>query len=341
MKTRRPWLDYSGYLAVRFAAAVLGMFPLGTTLHLMRGLGSFWFHAPYALPESRVPRLIARLRFMRWLVVLSNGGNRLLHKFREHRRRAEEHIRTSFPEKSEAEVSAIALGSFRQITMLAVEVLLTPRRLTIWTRAQHVKFRHLDESIRVLLDGKGCIMLTGHYGNWELLGYSLAILGFDIVAVMRPLDNPHLNRYLLDRRERSGLSLLYKKGASESAVDVLEAGGALCFIADQNAGSKGLFVDFFGRKASTYKSIGLLAMQQEVPIIVGCARRIGPSLDYEMCVNRIIRPHEWADQDDPLRWITQTFSTALEDLIREAPEQYLWIHRRWKSRPKDELKASA
>jgi KDO2-lipid IV(A) lauroyltransferase len=188
----------------------------------------------------------------------------------------------------------------------------------------------------VLLGRRGCIMLTGHYGNWELLGYTLATLGFEIVAVMRPLDNEYLNRFLLDRREQSGLRLLYKKGATQSAGDVIASRGALCFIADQNAGSKGLFVDFFGRKASTYKSIGLLAMEHEVPIIVGCARRTAKGYQYELCVNRIIRPEEWRDREDPLMWITQEYSRAMEEFIRVAPEQYLWMHRRWKSRPKEE-----
>ncbi|HUN82519.1 MAG TPA: lysophospholipid acyltransferase family protein, partial [Phycisphaerae bacterium] len=158
------------------------------------------------------------------------------------------------------------------------------------------------------------------------------------VAVMRPLDNEYLNRYLLDRREQSGLKLLYKKGATRAAGDVIDSGGALCFIADQNAGSKGMFVDFFGKKASTYKSIGLLAMEREVPIIVGCARRSSwDRFQYEICVNRVIHPREWQDKDDPLRWITQEYSRAMEDFIRVAPEQYLWIHRRWKSRPKEEI----
>jgi KDO2-lipid IV(A) lauroyltransferase len=100
-------------------------------------------------------------------------------------------------------------------------------------------------------------------------------------------------------------------------------------------------VDFFGRKASTYKSIGLLAMQHGVPVVVGCARRVSPKFQYEIRVNRIIEPGEWSDRPDPLEWITQEYTRALEDLVREAPEQYLWIHRRWKSRPKAELAAAA
>jgi KDO2-lipid IV(A) lauroyltransferase len=319
MYHRRRWLDYLQYLAVRSVWALFAMAPIEANLATMRWLGRLWFTLPHALP----------------------GKSRLLSRFREHRNRAEQHIRLSFPHLDDRRVSKMALQSMQQMAMLAVEFLSTPHRIDPWNWSRHVRLSRLDEAIRILLDRRGCIMLTGHYGNWELLGYTLAVLGFDVVAVMRPLDNEYLNRYLLDRREQSGLRLLYKKGATRSAEDVIRSGGALCFIADQNAGSKGLFVDFFGRKASTYKSIGLLAMQTQVPIIVGCARRTSRRFEYEVCVNRIIRPDEWRDKDDPLRWITQEYSTAMEDFIRVAPEQYLWIHRRWKSRPRDERQPSA
>jgi KDO2-lipid IV(A) lauroyltransferase len=162
-------------------------------------------------------------------------------------------------------------------------------------------------------------------------------MGFPIVAVMRPLDNEYINSYLMDVRAKRGLQLLYKKGVSRSADEILSNGGVLAFIADQNAGHKGLFVDFFGCKASTYKSIALLAIQHQVPIVVGYARRRGKRFEYEVGVNRVIEPAEWAGREDELYWITQEYTRAIEDFVREQPEQYLWIHRRWKSRPKSEL----
>lgn len=336
MKVRRRWLDYSQYLLVRAVAMAFACIPIDTSLRMMRRLGWVWYHLPHALPETRFPRWLKSLQPFRWLARVELALNKLLGKFRDHRNRAETHIRTSFPEFTEQRVRQVALASMQQLAMLPVELLLAPRLITQWTWPRYIELRKLDEAIRILLGRRGCIMLTGHYGNWELLGFTLATLGFDIVAVMRPLDNEYLNRFLLDRRERSGLRLLYKKGATQSAEDVIESRGALCFIADQNAGSKGLFVEFFNRKASTYKSIGLLAMDLEVPIICGCARRIAEGFRYEICVDRIIRPEEWREKEDPLRWITQEYSKAMEDAIRVAPEQYLWIHRRWKSRPKEE-----
>jgi len=137
-------------------------------------------------------------------------------------------------------------------------------------------------------------------------------------------------------RENTGLRILDKKGATEQVDDILGSGGVVGFIADQDAGRKGLFVDFFGRKASTYKSIALLAMQYEAPVIVGYGHRIDEGFNFDIGIERIIHPNQWADKDDPLEWLTQEYSRELENAVRRYPEQYLWVHRRWKHRPKGE-----
>ena len=184
------------------------------------------------------------------------------------------------------------------------------------------------------IEGKSLILVTGHYGSFELMGHVLACLGLDVAAVMRPLDNVYLNRFVVQSRRTHGLTLLDKKGAMYRARNLLAGGSLLAFIADQDAGRKGIFVGFFGQPASTYKSIGLLAMTTQSPIVVGYTRRRGNGAQYDVAVQRVIHPHEWADKDDPLTWITQTFTSAMEAFIRVAPEQYLWIHRRWKSQPR-------
>ncbi len=327
---------YCFYIVVRLLGVVFGIMPVSAAMRVGRGLGSAWFYWPARIPETRVSPRFARSPALKWLASLSKAGNKLLHRFREHRLRAEAHIRESFPALSEAAISRMAHGSMQQLCLMVIELLISPRLISRWAWHDYVELRDLEHAIRTLAARRGCILLTGHYGNIEVLGSTLALIGFDMTAIMRPLDNPYLNRMLTRRRGTHGLKLLDKGGATRHAPDILRNGGGLAFIADQNAGRKGIFVDFFGRKASTYKSIGLLAMQFEVPIIVGCARRIGRGFQYEMQVNRVIEPAEWVDRDDPLLWITQEYTSALEALIREAPEQYLWIHRRWKTRPKDE-----
>ena len=93
----------------------------------------------------------------------------------------------------------------------------------------------------------------------------------------------------------------------------------------------------FGRKASTYKSIGLIAITNNIPIVVGCSRRIGNLFRFEMKTYRIIIPEEWADKDNPLEWVTAEYTKAIEEFIRDDPTQYWWLHRRWKHQPKNKL----
>jgi KDO2-lipid IV(A) lauroyltransferase len=143
-----------------------------------------------------------------------------------------------------------------------------------------------------------------------------------------------LNRFVVASRMTHGLTLLDKKGAAVSAEEHLRNGALVGFIGDQDAGRKGMFVDFFGQPASTYKSIGLLAMTTKVPIIVGYARRMGNKPRYQVGVQRILYADDWESQDDPLHWITQSYTTAIEEVVRDDPRQYLWIHRRWKSQPR-------
>jgi len=254
-----------------------------------------------------------------------------------HRHRAIEHLKRSFPEWSPRKCRKVARKSMRSMLYLGIEILFTPSLITPATWRRHVTFVNQKENILQLLrNERGAIYLTGHFGNWEVIGYTMARVGFPVYAVARPLDNPYVNEHILGVRQRTGMTILDKKGVAEHVDDILDANGAISFIADQDAGRKGLFVDFFGRKASTYKSIGLMAMRHEVPVIVGYGHRVREGFDFEIGVERIIRPEEWADKDDPLKWITQEYTSALEAVIRRAPEQYLWVHRRWKHRPKGE-----
>jgi len=302
MARRNRKLDWLVYILVRWAAMIFGMFPIDANLRTARWMGSLWY------------RVMGR-----------------------HRRRAESHLRLAFGDQlTDAQSARMARHSMEQMAMMAIEVLMAPRLINEWTWPRYVRLGRMQDVIDVCLSDRGVILLTAHYGNWELVGFMLATLGFPITAVMRPLDNPYLNAYLMDVRARRGLRLLFKKGVSRSAGEILDAGEVLGFIADQNAGHKGLFVDFFGLKASTYKSIGLLAITHDVPIAVGCARRTSKRFRYEIECNRVIRPEDWRGRDDPLTWLTQEFTHAIEEFIRTAPDQYLWIHRRWKSRPRGE-----
>jgi len=288
------------YVLVRCAFALMQVFPIEWNLRTARALARVW--------RRVLPR---------------------------HFHLGMNHLRAAYGEAlSEAELRRIAQRCLESVTMFAVEVICLPRLITPFTWQRYIRLVHIEEALDLVLQGRSIIAVTGHYGSFELMGHLWASLGFEMAAVMRPLDNEHLNRFVKASRATHGLRLIDKRGATAEAEGLLADGVSLGFIGDQDAGSKGMFVEFFGRPASTYKSIGLLAMATQSPIVVGYARRRGDDARYDVGVQRIIHPREWAEQKDPLRWITQVYTSAIEEIVREEPEQYLWIHRRWKSHPR-------
>ncbi len=290
------------YAAFRAWSTLMNCFPIGLNLRSARLMGRCW------------PLLAPR-----------------------HLTRAVDHLRPSFPGASDQRLEQIARESLQHFAQVyLVEFVMTPRLVSEWTWSRYLDLDHVGAALRVLMDpSRGKILVTPHFGNFELMGYAMARVGVPITAVMRPLDNPLLNELLVMSRAAGGLSLVYKKGAVSQVGDTLAAGGALCFIADQDAGRKGVFVDFFNRPASWYRSIALLAMRHKAPIIVGhCPRVSAGKFRYRAVVERIIEPDEWADERDPVRWITAQYAACFERAIAAYPAQYLWMHRRWKSQPK-------
>lgn len=256
---------------------------------------------------------------------------------RRHRERAKRNIRLSFPEWSDERVERTGRASMGHLLQLAaVDAILMPRLVTPSTWPDYTVSGDQRGALDDLIQGRPMILITGHTGNWEFLGYLLAVYGYRVNALARPLDNPYLNRWVMGIREARGMRILTKWGAMEIVQGLIQRGEWVGFIADQNAGDQGLFVPFFGRLASTYKSIGLLAMRYEVPIVVGQAERVGQQFKYHIFCQDVIRPDDWIDQPDPLFYVTARYNRAMEQVIRRAPEQYLWMHRRWKSRPKHE-----
>jgi KDO2-lipid IV(A) lauroyltransferase len=252
------------------------------------------------------------------------------------RRRALENLHASFPDKDQDWIESVGLRSFEQIVMLGMDVLCTPRLVHRDNWRQYSTYKNAERCKWMMQEGRPLLLVTGHYGNFEIMGYLLGLFGFKIYSVARPLDNRFVDRYLRKVRERQGQRIIDKKGAADLMALAPEQGASLGLIADQDAGRKGIFVDFFGRKASTFKSIAVLAVTRNMPVLVGYSRRVGDRFFFEIGVNRMIFPEEWADKEDPLRWITSEYTQAIEQFVREDPTQYWWVHRRWKTRPREE-----
>jgi len=252
------------------------------------------------------------------------------------RKRALDNLRASFPEKSEQWIWQTGQRSFEHIAMLAIDVLFTPRLVKKYNWRNYSLYKNVERAKWLMQEGKGILMVAGHYSNFEIMGYLLGLFGFNIYSVARPLDNKFINNYLYKVRQQAGQKIIDKKGAAELMGTISSSGATLCFIVDQDAGRKGIFVDFFGRKASTYKSIGLMAITNNIPVVVGYSRRLDNRFYFEIGVNRIIFPEEWAEKDDPLTWITAEYTKAIEQFVRQEPSQYWWLHRRWKHQPRED-----
>jgi len=299
-KKRNPAADWLAYVALRIAVIFLSLFDIQTNLNLAAFLGR-----------------------MLW---------RFYHRGRK---RALDNLRAGFPEKDDKWYRQTGRRSFEHIAMLAIDVIFTPRFVKKYNWRDYSRFVTAERGKWLMKQGNGMLMVTAHYANFEIMGYMLGLFGFNVYSIARPLDNKFINDYLYGVRRRAGQKIIDKKGAAEMMDKITSEGATLCFIADQDAGRKGLFVDFFGRKASTYKSIALLAATNNIPIGVGYSRRDDNCFFFEIGINRIIHPAEWQDKDDPIQWITAEYTRAIEKFIRQDPSQYWWLHRRWKHRPKD------
>ena len=225
-----------------------------------------------------------------------------------------------------------------------IEVIQLPRKVRSENCLNYVEYGSGRKACwRAFNSGRPVILVSGHFGNWEVANTAFGLFGYPMGVVARDLDNPYLQAWFKRFREHTGHRLFSKGGASSQMLPQLAQRGHVALLCDQDAGPRGLFVDFFGKPASTFKSIALVALEYRALICVGGAIRlpdnfqrnnsIGPAWStFQLICEEVIDP-ETIDSDDPVGEITRRYTAALERLIRRAPEQYFWVHRRWKSIP--------
>jgi Kdo2-lipid IVA lauroyltransferase/acyltransferase len=265
----------------------------------------------------------------------------IYHVDHRHRLVALDNLRHAFGGGDDAERDRLVRAIYQHFCTMLMEIIHLPRMLHPQNWKQHMTLRNHRPILEVLLSDRPVLIVSGHFGNWELGGYIFALFGFRTHAIARPLDNPYVNAYLRRFRENTGQTILRKDGDFDKMQQVLTSKGIIMTLGDQDAGQKGQFVDFFGRPASTHKAVALLALEYNVPMIVLVSPRppysAAPGSDnwrYEGMAADIIFPEEYQDCPDAVAALTQRFTTALETMIRHYPEQYFWLHRRWKHQPK-------
>jgi KDO2-lipid IV(A) lauroyltransferase len=228
-------------------------------------------------------------------------------------------------ELTEQERKRITRQAFQNLTMNAAEFCLAPRLHAAGVFDDHVKFKNAEIFAEALSEQRGAILIGGHYSNWELAGYAISRAITTGHTVARTLNNPIVDKWVNSVRETSGLVIFPKEGALRSMVKLFREGKLLVFLLDQHAGDKGIPIEFFGRPAFTFDSAAMLSKRFNVPVIFGYDRRIGNTFNHVMTVVTRIDPGDASVEE-----LTIRYTKLIEDIIRERPELWLWMHRRWK-----------
>ncbi|HEY2827663.1 MAG TPA: lysophospholipid acyltransferase family protein [Pirellulales bacterium] len=239
-------------------------------------------------------------------------------------------LRHAFPDMTPNERRHMTRRMWEHLFLMLAEIAHFPRKVHDTNWRDYIRFKNEGQMMRELFRGRPRVFASGHYGNFELAGYTLGLFGFPTFTVARPLDNPYLDRWINYFRALKGQYVLPKQGSAQEAAALLEGRGTLGVLADQHAGNKGCWVNFFGRPASTHKAIAVFALTNEAPLMVGYARRLGRPLQYEMGMETLIDPATMAPNLKNVSSLTQWYTDILEQVVLVAPEQYWWLHRRWR-----------
>ena len=241
---------------------------------------------------------------------------------------AKDNLRRSFPEWTEDKVDRTARGvwihfggvMFDLVRILAKGPAVVDPLATIEGR-EHAEAAHRSPN--------GVVLITGHFGNWETHGIVHAKHFGSIGVVVRPLDNPTLDRAMTALRESAGNEVIAKEHAMIRSMRRLKAAQGVAFVVDQNVQEKeGIFVNFFGRPACTTPFAAKLAIKTGA-MVLPCRSVMTPDLSYRVIYDAPIDPRDFGTGDDAVRALTQAMMNATEAAIRENPDQWLWVHRRW------------
>jgi len=272
----------------------------------------------------------------RWLEAMGRGLGRFVFRHVGARRQVVlDNLEHAFPERDVLTLWDLAEKIYANLgaNVFAFFALarLTPARIRSRVRLENTAF--LD-GLRER--GEGALLMTGHFGHWELLGAAVSAYGYETKYLVRTQSNPWADRLQNRIRERAGLGVIRADASVRQLVRHVRAGGYVGVLPDANAGDDGIFVDFLGRPASTPRGLAYFAFKLKCPIVPVFLIRQPDGTH----VARFLEPlHVDPDWDEPtaILELTRAYSDVLSDVVRAHPEHYFWVHRRWKTRPPGEV----
>ncbi len=250
-----------------------------------------------------------------------------------HRRVALENLRIAFPHLRASERWAIARKSFENVGMTMME-LPALARMSPEVIRRRVRYVGLEPYEAALRENPAALLLTGHFGNWELMALAFGAERGRLAFVARPLDNPFFDRWLRRLRTRTGNRMIEKKGALRGVRRALSEGYLVGLLMDQRVtGREGVFVDFFGHPAGSSAALALLAGRFQVPVHPVYTVRGPTDLEHTIYIGPEIRMAQTGRRRVDIVENTQRIQKALEEIVRRHPDQWFWMHRRWRKSP--------
>src|SRR5712664_862719 len=252
------------------------------------------------------------------------------------RRTAEVNLRIAFPDWTDAQRETVVRGMLRNLAWMAAEFARFPK----YSKENIEQLVVLDGHENFLEGqrrGKGVLYLTGHIGAWELSSFAHALYGFPLRYMARPLDNARVNALVNEYRCLSGNQPIFKNESARTILKMLRESGTIGILADQNTmPEEGAFVDFFGKTACTTTGIARVALHTDAAVVPGYAYWDEGLRKYRLRFEPAVELVRTGDTERDVFVNTQKFAKVLEGIIRKHPEQWIWVHARWKTRPKGE-----
>jgi len=248
------------------------------------------------------------------------------------RKRALDNLDIAFAgSKSMEEKELIARGVFENLGKSFVEVI----SLAKFNRSnidRYIACKGIETVEELIRQGKGGIVLSGHFGNWELMAHYFAIKGYKVNVVARRVRMEQVERFLARVRKRHGVNILYRDSSAKEVLLVLKRNEFIGMMPDQDMDSvSGVFVDFFGRKAHTPNGLAILNFLTKTPIIPCFMVRKG--FGHEILIEKPIELGATGDREKDILENTQRYTKVIENYVRRFPAQWVWFHERWKTRP--------
>jgi len=253
---------------------------------------------------------------------------------KKQRKIAYENLRNAYgDELSDIQIRKIIRSNYLHFALVWLDFVKLPRIVNTSNWQNYFQVEGLEFARKALKEGKGIIFVTGHVGNWEVLGCAFDFFFHPLHSIAKHLKNPFVDRFLTRLREEGRQKIIFTEDASRELIRVLRNNKLLGILVDQNARENNIFVDFFGQKAATTRSVAAISLKMGAPIIMSFLRRTDRKYKFKITLSKPIQIERTGNLEKDILSLTQKYTTIIESRIREHPHEWLWMYRRWKTKP--------